>query len=143
MRVFARFIKGRTDEIPKLQQNIRKCQDKTGSYARPNQYVDLTFHVGVLDNKRHLADANAVGKTQLVRQITKKAIGDKIGAFWTKNDDVKNVITHEKSHRGKNQYGSSCCLTNNQRRFSRWSKKDISLSLLLVHYMIPSFKMSM
>jgi hypothetical protein len=35
---------------------------------------------------------------QLIRQVTKKPIGNEISIGWTKNDHVKDVITHKKSN---------------------------------------------
>jgi hypothetical protein len=45
-----------------------------------------------------MCHTNTLGETQLIRQVTKKPIGNEISIGWTQNDHVKDVITHKKSN---------------------------------------------
>jgi hypothetical protein len=99
LRVFSLFHKGRTDEFPYFPKDKWKTQNKSGSDTSPNQNVNLTLHIGILNDERHVCHTNTLGETQLIRQVT-KPIGNEISIGW-KNDHVKDVITHKKSNGAK------------------------------------------
>jgi hypothetical protein len=78
-------------------QRINGKQNKSGSDTSPNQNINLALHIGIL-NDEGMSVTQILSAKQLIRQVTKKPIGNEISIGWTKNDHVKDVITHKKSN---------------------------------------------